>query len=141
MPIKKGDTVKIEYEGSLDDGSVFDSSKKHGEPLEFEVGAHQILPSFEDALMGMEEGEEKEFKLTPQDAYGDRNPQLVQNVPRDQVPANTECGSILVITLPNGLQMPVKVIEISEEWVTLDLNHPLAGETLSFKIRIVGVSS
>jgi FKBP-type peptidyl-prolyl cis-trans isomerase 2 len=137
MPVKNGDTVKVEYEGCLDDGTVFDSSEKHGEPLEFdlefEVGAGQIIPGFENAIIGMESGEEKVFKLGPSDAYGDRNPQLVQKVPKDQVPPGVCAGMMLVVALPNGLQMPVKVHEVSEEWVTIDMNHPLAGESLEKK--------
>ncbi len=141
MPVKNGDKVKVEYEGTLDDGTVFDSSEKHGEPLEFEIGAGQIIPGFEDAVMGMENGEEKEFHLEASDAYGDRNPQLVQKIPRDQMPKEVEQGMVLVVGLPNGAQIPVKVTEVTDEWVTIDLNHPLAGENLNFKIKIVDVSS
>lgn len=141
MPIKNGDKVKVEYKGTLDDGTVFDSSEKHGEPLEFEIGAGQIIPGFEDAVMGMENGDEKEFKLEASEAYGDRNPQLVQKIPRDQMPKEVEHGMVLVVGLPNGAQIPVKVTEVTDEWVTIDLNHPLAGENLNFKIKIVGVSS
>jgi peptidylprolyl isomerase len=141
MPIKNGDKVKVEYNGTLDDGTVFDSSDKHGEPLEFEIGAGQIIPGFEDAVMGMENGDEKEFQLEASDAYGDRNPQLVQKIPRDQMPNEIEQGMVLVVGLPNGAQIPVKVTEVTNEWVTIDLNHPLAGENLNFKIKIVDVSS
>ncbi|UCE36740.1 MAG: peptidylprolyl isomerase [Thermoplasmata archaeon] len=141
MPVKNGDKVKVEYEGTLDDGTVFDSSKKHGEPLEFEVGTGQIIPGFENAVIGMETGEEKEFKLGPSEAYGDRNPQLVQKVPKDQVPPGVVCGMMLVVALPNGLQMPVRVSEVTEEMVTIDMNHPLAGESLNFKIKVVDISS
>jgi peptidylprolyl isomerase len=141
MPIKNGDKVKVEYKGTLDDGTVFDSSDKHGEPLEFEIGAGQIIPGFEDAVMGMENGDEKEFQLEASDAYGDRNPQLVQKIPRDQMPNEIEQGMVLVVGLPNGAQIPVKVTEVTNEWVTIDLNHPLAGENLNFKIKIVDVSS
>jgi FKBP-type peptidyl-prolyl cis-trans isomerase 2 len=141
MPVKNGDKVKVEYKGTFDDGTVFDSSEKCGAPLEFEVGAGQIIPGFENAVMGMENGEEKEFKLEPSDAYGDRNPQLVQKIPKDQLPKEVEQGMVLVVGLPNGAQIPVKVTEVTDEWVTIDLNHPLAGENLNFKIKIVDVSS
>jgi FKBP-type peptidyl-prolyl cis-trans isomerase 2 len=141
MSVKKGDKIKVEYEGSLNDGTVFDSSEKHGEPLEFEVGCGQMIPGFEDAVMGMENGDEKEFKLEPSDAYGDRDPKLVQNVPRDQLPNEVAPDMVLVVQLPNGVQIPVKVLKVSEEEVTLDLNHPLAGETLNFKIKIVDIAS
>lgn len=141
MPIKNGDKVKVEYEGTFDDGTVFDSSEKCGAPLEFEVGAGQIIPGFENAVMGMEEGEEKEFKLKPADAYGDRNPQLVQKIPKDQLPKEVMPGMMLMIGLPNGVQIPVKITEVTDEEVTIDLNHPLAGKVLNFKIKIVDISS
>lgn len=141
MPVKNGDKVKVEYEGTFNDGTVFDSSEKCGAPLEFEVGAGQIIPGFENAVMGMENGEEKEFKLEPSDAYGDRNPQLVQKIPKDQLPKEVTPGMMLMIGLPNGVQIPVKVTEVTDEEVTLDLNHPLAGKALNFKIKIVDISS
>ena len=141
MAVKNGDKVKIEYEGTLDDGTVFDSTEKQGEPLEFEVGAEQIIPGFEREVVGMEDGEEKEFKLDPSEAYGDRNPQLVQKLPKDQLPPELEAGTILVVGLPNGIEIPVKVVEVTDTEVTVDLNHPLAGENLNFKIKIVGISS
>ncbi len=141
MPVKNGDKVKVEYEGTFDDGTVFDSSEKCGAPLEFEVGAGQIIPGFENAVMGMEKGEEKEFKLEPTDAYGDRNPQLVQKIPKDQLPKEVMPGMMLMIGLPNGVQIPVKVTDVTDEEVTIDLNHPLAGKALNFKIKIVDISS
>ncbi len=141
MPVKNGDKVKVEYEGTFDDGTVFDSSEKCGAPLEFEVGAGQIIPGFENAVMGMEKGEEKEFKLEPSDAYGDRNPQLVQKIPKDQLPKEVMPGMMLMIGLPNGVQIPVKVTDVTDEEVTIDLNHPLAGKALNFKIKIVDISS
>jgi FKBP-type peptidyl-prolyl cis-trans isomerase 2 len=141
MPIKSGDKIKVDYEGSLNDGTVFDSSEKHGEPLEFEVGCGQMIPGFEDAVMGMENGDEREFKLEPAEAYGDRDPKLVQKVPKDQLPDEVAPEMVLVVQLPDGVQIPVKVLEVSEAEVTLDLNHPLAGETLNFKIKIVDIAS
>ena len=141
MPIKSGDKIKVDYEGSLNNGTVFDSSEKHGEPLEFEVGCGQMIPGFEDAVMGMENGDEKKFKLEPTEAYGDRDPKLAQKVPKDQLPNEVAPEMVLVVQLPDGVQIPVKVLEVSEEEVTLDLNHPLAGETLNFKIKIVDIAS
>jgi FKBP-type peptidyl-prolyl cis-trans isomerase 2 len=89
----------------------------------------------------MENGDEKEFGLTPQDAYGDYDPELTHKVPRDQIPVNVTPGTILVATLPNGLQTPVKVMEVTEEWITIDMNHPLAGKRLNFRIKILNVAS
>ncbi len=141
MPIKNGDKIKVEYEGKLSDGSVFDSSEKHGQPLEFEVGCGQMIPGFEDAVMGMENGEEKEFTLEPSDAYGDHDPSLIQKVPRDHLPNEVAPDMVLVVQLRNGIQIPVKVAEVTDKEVILDLNHPLAGETLIFKIKIVDIAS
>ena len=143
MPIKKGDKVKVEYEGSLDDGTVFDSTQQHGEPLEFEVGNGELIPGFDNAVIGMEKDEEKEVQLTPDDAYGDHKPDLCKKVPREQIPKNEEleAGMMLMLTLPNGMQFTAKIAEIDKESVTLDLNHPLAGKTLTFKIKIIDVAS
>ncbi len=141
MPIKKGDRIKIEYEGVLEDGAVFDSSAKHGEPLEFEVGAGKVLKGFEDAVIGMEEEEEKEFELEPSDAYGDHNPELIKDIPRDNIPEEEELktGMVLVMSLPNGVQISANIIEVSDETVTIDLNHPLAGKTLNFKVKVLDI--
>jgi FKBP-type peptidyl-prolyl cis-trans isomerase 2 len=141
MAIKKGDKIKVEYEGTFEDGTVFDSSKYHDEPLEFEVGAGQIIPGFEEAVLGMDFGEEKEFKLNPDNAYGEYDPELIHKVSRDQMPVNVVPGSILVATLPNGVQTPVRVAEVTDEGVTIDMNHPLAGKVLNFRIKILDIAS
>lgn len=141
--VKKGDKVKVEYTGTLDDGTVFDSSEKHGAPLEFEIGAGQVIPGFENALVGMKQGEEKEINLEPAQAYGDPNPQLVKQIPKAQIPAQQELkpGMLLLMRLPDGRQVPVKIVEVSEDAISLDLNHPLAGKTLTFKLKVVEISS
>jgi len=143
MPVEEGNKVRLEYKGTLDDGSIFDSSEAHGEPLEFEVGSGQVIPGFEDAVKGMEEGEEKTFKLEPCDAYGDHNPQIVKPVPRDQMPLDEEPepGMMLITELPNGAKIPAVITEVTDETVTIDLNHPLAGKALTFEIKVVGVGS
>lgn len=143
MPVVNGNKVKIEYKGTLDDGSVFDSSEAHGEPLGFEVGAEQVIPGFEQAVVGMEEGEEKTFKLEPCDAYGDHNPQLIKAVPRDKMPLDEEpeAGMMLITELPNGAKIPAVITEVTDEEVTIDLNHPLAGKSLTFEIKVVGIAS
>ena len=143
MPTKEGDKVKVEYTGTFEDGEVFDSSEKHGQPLEFQLGAKQVVPGFENAIVGMEKDEEKEVKIESKDAYGDPNPQLVQKIPKDKLPQDQEVkpGMVLGMTLPNGQQIPAKVTEVGDTEVTLDLNHPLAGKTLNFKIKLVEYSS
>ena len=141
MPVKDGDNVKVEYEGTLDDGTVFDSSEKHG-PLEFEIGAEQVIKGFEEAVKGMEKGQEKQISLKSAEAYGDNNPQLIQRIPRDKLPQDQEpkTGMALLINLPNGSQVQAKITEVTKEEIVIDLNHPLAGKDLSFKIKVVEIS-
>ncbi|MFC1753883.1 peptidylprolyl isomerase [Thermoproteota archaeon] len=140
MPVKKGDTVKIEYEGTFDDGTVFDSSEKAGKPLEFEVGAGKVIPGFENAVIGMDKGQEKKVKIQPEEAYGHPNPELVKKVPREQLPKEElKQGMLLVMNLPNGMQLPAKIAELDDKEVTLDLNHPMAGKILNFKIKVVEI--
>ncbi len=143
MPVKKGDKVKVDYTGSLDDGTVFDSSEKHGQPLEFEVGAGKVIPGFENALVGMKKGEEKEVTLKPADAYGEPNPQLLKKIPKEQLPTDKEIkpGMMLGVGLPNGAKIPAKIVDVNDKEVTIDLNHPLAGKTLHFKLKVVDISS
>jgi FKBP-type peptidyl-prolyl cis-trans isomerase 2 len=143
MPVKNGDKIKVEYEGKLDDGTIFDSTDKHGEPLEFEVGSGQIIPGFDTAVIGMEKDEEKEVKLEPCDAYGEPKPELIKQVPKEQLPQDEELkvGMMLMLTLPNGMQLAAIISEVGDENITLDLNHPLAGKTLNFKIKIIEIAS
>ncbi|MBN2111926.1 peptidylprolyl isomerase [Candidatus Woesearchaeota archaeon] len=143
MPVKKGDKIKVEYEGKLDDGTVFDSTGKHGgEPLEFEAGAGSVIKGFDNAVIGMKKGDEKEINLKPAEAYGEPNEQLVKKVPRSQFPEKMElkAGTMLALRAPNGMQIPAKITEVSDSEVTIDLNHPLAGKNLNFKIKIVGIN-
>ena len=140
--VKKGDTIKVEYEGSLEDGTVFDASKNHGAPLEFKVGAGQVIKGFEEGVIGLKEGEERNLKIKAAEAYGDSNPKLVQKVPRDKLPKDQEpkVGMVLIVNIPNGQQIPARIIEVAEDTVTLDLNHPLAGKNLNFKIKVVEIA-
>ena len=141
MAAKKGDKVKVEYEGKLDDGSVFDSSKTHGHPLEFEVGAQMVIPGFDQAIEGMNVGDEKDVKIDAKDAYGEPNSELVKSVPKDKIPAEAlKEGAVLGMTLPNGQQIPAVVKEIGENEVKIDLNHPLAGKNLNFHIKLVEIA-
>lgn len=143
MAVKGGDTVKVEYTGKLDDGSVFDSSENHGRPLEFQVGTGQVIKGFDDALLGMSEGEEKEFNIPPQEAYGQHDPTLVQKVPREVFPKDAELvpGLLFEAGLPTGQRVPAMISEVSQETVVVDLNHPLAGKTLNFRIRLKEIVS
>jgi len=142
MTIEKGNKIKVEYTGTFEDGEVFDSSEKHGQPLEFEVGSGQMIKGFDEAVVGMNKDEEKEITLKPEEAYGENNPDLKKKVPREQLPKDQDpqVGMILGVSLPNGQQFPAKIVEVNDKEVTIDLNHPLAGKTLKFKIKIVEVN-
>ena len=146
MAVEKGNKVKILYTGTLEDGTVFDSSENHNnEPLEFEVGAGMVIPGFDNAVMGMEKDEEKEVKIEPKEAYGEHNPELVREFPKAQMPQppegkELEEGMILGMQTPEGQQMPVRVSKVTEDKVTLDLNPPLAGKILNFKIKVVEIN-
>jgi FKBP-type peptidyl-prolyl cis-trans isomerase 2 len=141
MAIKYGDKVKIHYKGTLDDGTVFDSSEGR-DPLEFEVGSKQVIPGFEKAVKGMKKGDKNTFKIDCKDAYGEQNPSMVQKIPRDKLPADQEpkAGMMVGIGLPNGQQMPAKITKVTDKEVTLDVNHPLAGKNLTFEIELVSVN-
>ena len=142
MTVKTGNKVKVEYVGKLDDGSVFDSSEDHGKPLEFEVGSGHVIKGFDDAVLGMDEGDEKEFTIQPAEAYGQHDPTLVQKVPREVFPqeADLTAGLLFEAGLPTGEKVPAMITAVDEGIVTVDLNHPLAGKTLNFKIKLKEVS-
>lgn len=139
MAIKDGDTIKIDYTGTLDDGTVFDSSENHDEALEFTVGAGQVIPGFEEAVIGMEIGEEKKFRVEACEAYGEVNPALTQTVPSSLLQADEEIteGMMIMVGTADGQQMPAKITEVTDENITLDMNHPLAGKALTFSIKVV----
>ncbi len=140
--VKKGSKVKIEYTGTFEDGTVFDSSEKQGAPLEFEAGSGQIIKGLDDAIIGMKKGEEKNLEIEPGEAYGDRNPQLLKRLPKEQFPPDKkiEAGTLLALQAQNGSQLPVRVAEVTENEVVLDLNHPLAGKKLNFKVKVVEIA-
>lgn len=140
MVIKKGDKVKVHYTGSLDDGTIFDSSKGK-DPLEFEVGSGKVIKGFDDAIIGMEKGKEKEVKIKSEDAYGNQNAELLKKIPRSQLPPEPEpkVGMMLALTSPDGQQIPARISNVTKEDVTIDLNHPLAGKNLTFKIEVVEI--
>jgi len=139
--VKKGDKIKLEYEGVLEDGTVFDSSDLKGCPLEFKVGSGQLLRKLEDAIIGMNIGEEKEIVLPPEDAYGEHKPEFLKEISKNYFPADQEIepGMFFMMVMQDGRQTPVKVYSISEDIVTIDLNHPLAGKTLIFKIKVIEI--
>jgi len=141
MVVEKGDKIKIEYVGKLEDGQIFDSSSKHGQPLEFEVGAGVVIKGFDAGVLGMEKGEEKEITIKPEDAYGIKRADLIQEFPRERLPKEREpmVGMALGMVLPNGQQMSAEIVEVNEKTVKLDMNHPLADKTLIFSVKIVDI--
>jgi peptidylprolyl isomerase len=138
---KDGDTVKIHYTGTLTDGTVFDSSKDR-DPLEFTIGSQQVIPGFEENVKGMAVGDSKKFTLDPSEAYGERNDQMMVDVERAQMPEdiNPEVGMMLQVQGQDGSVSHVTVAEVTEEKVTLDANHPLAGEDLTFEIELTEIA-
>jgi peptidylprolyl isomerase len=137
---KKGDTVKIHYKGTLKDGTVFDSSEGH-EPLGFKIGTGEVIAGFEEAVTGMRIGEKKNVTIPPDKAYGQPNKEMIIQAPRNQVPAdlNPEVGQKLEMGGPNGELIAVRVVELTEEFITLDANPPLAGKDLTFDIELVAI--
>ncbi|MCB1792425.1 MAG: peptidylprolyl isomerase [Gammaproteobacteria bacterium] len=135
-----GDTVRVHYTGTLEDGSQFDSSRG-GEPLEFALGQGQLIKGFEDAVADLGVGESCTITLPPADAYGDANPDMVQQVPRTLMPEGLDLaeGMVLQGRGENGMVSNFTVLEYSEETVTLDANHPLAGKTLTFDIELIEI--
>ncbi|WP_171125818.1 MULTISPECIES: peptidylprolyl isomerase [unclassified Ruegeria] len=139
--IKQGDTVRIHYTGTLLDGKVFDSSDGR-DPLEFVVGSGQIIPGLDSAMPGLSVGEKKRVEIACADAYGPINPAMRQSIPREGIPDDIplDPGSQLQMQAPDGQVMPVTVVEADEATVTLDANHPLAGQDLIFDIEVVSIN-
>ena len=137
--IENGQSISIEYTLKLDDGTTVDTNVGE-EPLTYTQGGSEILPALETALLGHAVGDTKEVKLTAEEGYGPINTEAYQEVELDMVPEDARTvGMMLVATDPEGQQQPIKVREIREETIILDFNHPLAGETLNFEIKILGI--
>ncbi|PWN07239.1 FKBP-type peptidyl-prolyl cis-trans isomerase [Rhodohalobacter mucosus] len=139
--VKDGDTVKVHYTGTLDNGEVFDTSENR-EPLEFTLGQGQLIPGFEKAVTGLAVGDSTTVDIPSKEAYGDVREDLIISVPKSQLPDDIEpqVGMQLQVNQPDGQPVPVRVTEIGDENLTLDANHPLAGQDLSFKIEVVDVA-
>jgi len=139
--VESGVFVSVDYTGTLDNGDVFDSSVGR-QPLEVQMGSGSVLPGFESALMGMSLNETKTFTLSPEDAYGHRDESRMHKFPKSDIPAGIEpeVDQILMLSTQQGQQIPARVDSVDEEKVTFDLNHPLAGRTLTFNIKVMGIS-
>ncbi len=138
---KAGDKVKIHYTGKLDDGTVFDSSSGR-EPLDFELGAGAVIPGFDAAVTGMSSGENKTVRIEAEEAYGPRREDMIMEVNRSEMPADMdlEVGMQLQASPPGAPPVLLTVVSLNEETVTLDGNHPLAGQALTFEIELTEIA-
>lgn len=139
---KKGDTVKVHYTGTLEDNTVFDSSKER-DPLEFQLGAGMVVPGFENLVLGLKEGEVVKETIPCTEAYGERRADLQLEIKRSDVPADLDLkvGTYLQMQSPDGQTASVEVVELSDEKVRLDANHPLSGKDLTFEVTLVELVS
>ena len=138
---KSGDTVKIHYTGTLDDGNQFDSSVG-SDPLEFTVGSGQVIPGFDSAVEGMAVGDTKTINIPAEEAYGPRHEQMIQEVPKSALPDDLEpeVGMGLQAQGPDGQVMDLTITVVEDDSITVDGNHPLAGQALNFDLELVEVS-
>lgn len=139
--VKSGDTVKVHYHGRLTDGTTFDSSEGR-QPLEFQVGSGMVIAGFDQGVTGMSVGEKKTINIPADEAYGQTNPDMVVEFPKAQFPEdmNPEVGMQLNMTNGGGQVIPVTIVEVKEETVLLDANHPLAGKDLVFDLELVEIA-
>ena len=137
---KSGDTVHIHYTGKLEDGTQFDSSEGR-DPLEFALGGGQVIPGFDSAVEGMAVGDKKSVTIQPEEAYGPRHDQLIQDVPRNQLPDDMTpaVGMELQAQNETGEVMRFSITAVADETITVDGNHPLAGKALNFDIELVAI--
>lgn len=137
--IKENTVVSVHYRGTLtSNGEEFDSSENR-DPLTFLVGFQQMIPGFEAALIGKTAGEKVEFNLTPDQAYGEHDPQAVQMVPLAQLPNGVKIGDQLALQTPEGQVIPLRITAMTQDTATLDMNHKLAGEGLTFAVEVLSV--
>jgi peptidylprolyl isomerase len=138
--VKAGDTVSVHYTGKLEDGSVFDTSRER-DPLEFEVNAGMMIPGFDQAVVGMEVGDNKTVVIEAADAYGEVRDDMIATFPRASFPEHIEpeVGQQLTLNAPNGSPLNVTVTKVDDDQVTLDGNHFLAGKDLTFDIELVSI--
>lgn len=142
MQVKKGDTVKVHYTGTLTDGSEFDSSYKRNEPIQFQSGSGQMIPGFDEAVIGMSVGEKKTINIPSAMAYGEQLTENFLEVSKDSFPTEFTFveGEMVQGKTETGQPLQATILEIKEDSVILDFNHPLAGEDLNFDIELVSIS-
>jgi peptidylprolyl isomerase len=138
--VKNGDTVRVHYHGRLTNGATFDSSEGR-EPLEFQVGAGMVIKGFDSGVLEMQVGDKKTVQIPVDQAYGPKNEELIMDFPKANIPTdlNPEVGMELQMSNAQGQVFPVKVAAVGTEFITLDANHPLAGEELIFDIELVEI--
>jgi FKBP-type peptidyl-prolyl cis-trans isomerase SlyD len=137
--VKDGTVVSLEYTLSGDDGKAIETNKGK-DPLKYTQGSHQIVPGLEKGLAGMKVGEERRVKVKPEEGYGPVDPKGFQEFPKEKIPSEgLKVGAVLMAKGPQGQQVPVRVHEIKDKTVVLDLNHPMAGKTLVFDVKVLDV--
>jgi len=141
MAVKKGDTIKVHYTGTLTDGTEFDSSHKRNEPLQFNAGEGQMIQGFDKEVLGMEEGDTKTFTIPATEAYGEVNEEAVMSVPKTNFPSDFDFveGQMVQVQTQQGQQLTPIISQIQDTNVVLDFNHPLAGKDLTFDIELVQI--
>lgn len=139
--VQSGNTISVHYRGTLSDGEEFDSSYDRGETLTFQVGGGQMIKGFDEGVVGMKVGEKKTVVIHPEQAYGFRNEEAIQEVAKTQFPNDFsfEPGTPVQGVNPDGGHVTAKILSEQDETVTLDFNHPLASKTLNFEIELVGI--
>ena len=139
--VESGNNVNVHYTGTFDDGTKFDSSHDRNQTLTFQVGSGQVVPGFDNALIGMAPGESKTVNLKPEEAYGLPVPEAVQEIPMTAFPKEMTIseGVTIMGQNPNGQTMMGKVLSVNDEFATIDFNHPLAGKNLNFEIELVSI--
>lgn len=138
--IQINDVVRVHYTGTLANGEVFDSSLER-EPLEVTMGQGRLISGFENALMGMARNEKKTFTLPPEEAYGQRDADALHRLARAQIPPDMqlELGQVIGLGTQSGQEIPARVVQLDDEQAVFDLNHPLAGESLTFAIEVIEI--
>lgn len=136
MPVKDGETVRVHYRGTLTDGTEFDSSAGR-DPLTFTLGGGQIIPGFERAVRDLEPGGKVTVTIRPEDAYGPRSDELTQVVSTEDFATEPYVGGMVNLVSPDGQELPGRIVSVEGDKVTLDFNHPLAGEALTFEIELL----
>lgn len=139
--VKNGDTVVVNYTGKFEDGKVFDTSMKEGrEPLKVEIGSKQVIPGFEDGLMDMEVGQKKTVEIEAVDGYGEYRSEMVFDIPKTQFPEGVKSGDVLTAQSAMG-PVQVTVVDVAEDMIKIDANHPLAGKKLIFDLELVNIEN